>query len=70
VRERENKVATGDFAARRARRKLRRFFDSLPDILAGRELRDVARRCARKRTGGPSSVTMGAHVIKVGLSPL
>jgi hypothetical protein len=72
VRERENKVALGEFG-----RVLERgagfadFFDSLPDILAGRELRAVVNAIVEaKRNQRPVLVTMGAHVIKVGLSPL
>lgn len=47
------------------------FLKSLPDILAARTLRDTARRIAsahrRRKT---VLLGMGAHVIKVGLSPL
>ena len=47
------------------------FLNSLPDILAARTLRDTARRIAsahrRRKT---VLLGMGAHVIKVGLSPL
>ena len=44
---------------------------SLPDLLAARELREAARELARRRRSGGSIVLgMGAHPIKVGLSPL
>jgi len=44
---------------------------SLPDLLAARELREAAREIARRRrTGGTILLGMGAHPIKVGLSPL
>jgi len=47
------------------------FFNSLPDILAGKELREVVERIAdavlRKRT---VLLGMGAHPIKVGLNPI
>lgn len=48
-----------------------RFLDSLPNILAGRDLRNVihawADACRAKRT---VLIGMGAHVIKVGLNPV
>lgn len=72
VRERENKVATSEFA-----RVLERgatfsdFYDSLPDILAGRELRAVVDAIVQAKLNNRKVIiTMGAHVIKVGLSPL
>jgi hypothetical protein len=44
---------------------------SLPDLLAARELRESARELARRRrAGGTILLGMGAHPIKVGLSPL
>lgn len=44
---------------------------SLPDLLAARELREAARELARRRRSGGSIILgMGAHPIKVGLSPL
>jgi len=44
---------------------------SLPDVLAGRELREAARELAqRRRSGGSIVLGMGAHPVKVGLSPL
>ena len=45
--------------------------DSLPDILAARDLKEVAAAIAAARKAGrPVILGMGAHVIKVGLSPL
>lgn len=45
--------------------------DSLPDLLAARELRDAVRDLARRRrAGGTILLGMGAHPVKVGLSPL
>lgn len=72
VRERENKVEIGAFAKKLALgASFSDFFDSLPDILAGRELRAVVSAIvAAKRGGKRVLMTMGAHVIKVGLSPL
>lgn len=47
------------------------FLDSLPGILAGRDLRRLARRIVEaRRRGAPVAVAMGAHVIKCGLSPV
>lgn len=72
MRERENKVATGDFAKPLAPgSSFTQFFDSLPNILAGQELRNVVEAIVEaRRNGRPVIITMGAHVIKVGLSPL
>ncbi len=50
---------------------LREFLASLPDILAARDLRVVARLIAQRHRGGRLVILgMGAHPIKVGLSPL
>jgi hypothetical protein len=50
---------------------LRRFLRGLPDILAARDLRAVAQAIARRHRDGRLIVLgMGAHPIKVGLSPL
>lgn len=47
------------------------FLASLPDILAAHDLREVARQlAARHRAGNRIGLGMGAHPIKVGLSPL
>jgi Deoxyhypusine synthase len=44
---------------------------SLPDLLAARELREAAAEIARRRRAGATVILgMGAHPIKVGLSPL
>lgn len=48
-----------------------RFLDTLPNILAGATLREVARAIARAhRRGRPVIVGLGAHVTKVGLNPI
>lgn len=50
---------------------MRQFLDSLPNILAAHNLRDIARAVAtRHRAGKTVALGMGAHPIKVGLSPL
>lgn len=47
------------------------FWDGLPDVLAGRDLRALARAIAEaRRQGRPVIWMMGAHVVKVGLGPL
>lgn len=47
------------------------WIDGLPDILAARDLKAVAAAIAAARKAGrPVILGMGAHVIKVGLSPL
>lgn len=47
------------------------FIDSLPDIYAGTQFKDlVARIIASKVAGKPVAVALGAHVLKVGLAPL
>jgi hypothetical protein len=48
-----------------------RFYRALPDILAVKTLRAVARAIAQAhRRGRPVIVGIGAHVIKVGLTPI
>jgi len=47
------------------------FLQSLPDILAGSDLRAIVKRVAEAvRNGRPVLIGMGAHVIKVGLNPI
>jgi len=47
------------------------FLATIPPILAGEDIREVvAGISAAKHSGKPIILTMGAHVIKVGLSPL
>jgi len=47
------------------------FWHSLPNILAAKDLRELVQHILRARaTGKPIIVMMGAHVIKVGLSPV
>jgi deoxyhypusine synthase len=50
---------------------MRRFLDSLPDVLAARDLRDLASAVARANRGRrPFLIMSGAHAIKVGLGPV
>ena len=47
------------------------FLDSLPQVLAARDLRELARRIARAHRNGRTFLLMaGAHPIKTGLNPL
>jgi len=72
VRDRVSKVAVEDFAvAPEPGMSFARFLRGLPGILAARDLREVADRIVRASQGGKEVlVGMGAHVIKVGLSPV
>jgi deoxyhypusine synthase len=50
---------------------MREFLDALPNVLAARELRDLARAIADSRRGRRTFLLMmGAHPLKVGLGPL
>jgi hypothetical protein len=69
---RPSKVKAEEFARPpRPQASFADFLGSLPDILAARDLRQVVGhiREARRR-GRPVVLGMGAHVLKVGLSPL
>ncbi len=56
-------VSPGDSAAK--------FLESLPDVLAARALRDLARAIVKaRRARKPVVMAFGAHVIKCGLSPI
>ena len=47
------------------------FLDSLPEILGAKDLKAVARSIAAAKRGGKTVILgMGAHVIKVGLTPV
>jgi hypothetical protein len=70
--ERHSKVGCQDFGSPwRKGGGFREFVDRLPRILAGEALREVAEAWVRARTQGrPVLLGMGAHPIKVGLSPV
>ncbi len=72
LRRRRSKVATRALARPvEASASIRTFLDRLPHILAADELRSAARAIGDShRRGRPVVVGMGAHVIKVGLSPI
>ena len=65
-------VGRGDLATPiAAGASMRAFFDALPDVLAARDLLTLARDIARAhRAGRTVLLMMGAHPIKVGLTPI
>jgi hypothetical protein len=69
---RKCKVAISDFAKRgKKSASFRSFFESLPDILAGRSLTRLVDALAMAHKNKKMVIfMMGAHVIKCGLSPL
>lgn len=70
--DRESKVNIKDFCKTVDRDcSFEDFLLSLPDILAGKDLKEVAKIIAEaKKSSKKFILGMGAHVIKVGLSPL
>src|SRR5271155_2911894 len=69
---RQNKVNVSDFAKPPAANlSFTKFLDSLPAILAGNDLRDVAAAIHLAKRGGKAILWgLGGHVIKVGLGPV
>jgi hypothetical protein len=72
IRERKSKVTTGDFAkVARPGSTMKKFLAGLPNILAAKDLNDIASRVVRAhRDKKTVMLGMGGHVIKTGLSPL
>ncbi len=73
IRDRKSKVTPADFAVpfNAGRDSFAQFTRSLPGILAARDLRRIVEDIVgARRRGAPVILMMGAHVIKVGLSPL
>jgi hypothetical protein len=70
--QRESKVKISDFGkVANPSGSFETFLMSLPDILAAKDLREVAKTITHaKKAGKKFLLGMGAHVIKVGLSPL
>lgn len=70
--ERQSKVSTADFAKpARAGGSFRRFMDSLPSTLAAEDLRKAASAICEAAANEKTVILgMGAHPVKVGLSPL
>src|SRR5438552_300315 len=69
---RPSKITTADFAKPSPNdSSLREFLDGLPNILAARELRELARLIREaKQKGRAIIVGLGGHVIKTGLAPI
>lgn len=72
IQKRKNKVNKDLFAqVPRPHSAFVDFFDSLPNILKAKDLREVVRAIVKARKNKkPVMFLMGAHVIKCGLSPL
>lgn len=72
LKERQSKVSLDQLGKRYQRgSSVQAFLDGLPHILGGQDLRDIIEAIAAARKGGRTVLLgMGAHVIKVGLSPL
>ena len=72
LRERPSKVSESDFAsALQPGLSVRAYLASLPRILAARDLLELADRIAAAASEGREIIAgFGAHVIKVGLSPI
>ncbi len=71
IRTRANKVKLSDMATPLSASGAQRFFDSLPNQLKGADLRRFISLAQTARAKGlPFHWMMGAHVIKVGLSPI
>jgi hypothetical protein len=70
--ERHSKVSQADFGAPWQKGgSFKEFVARLPHILAGNSLREVAAAWVKaRRAGRPALLGMGAHPIKVGLSPV
>ena len=68
---RPSKAGIKAFGSRAPLAGARGFFDSLPDFLKASDLKEfIGRVLAARRRRRPFQVMMGAHVIKVGLSPV
>lgn len=72
LRSRKSKVKTSDFAhPASAGVSFRDFFNNLPDILAARDLKEISSTIIEAHNKKYLVATgLGAHVIKVGLSPV
>jgi hypothetical protein len=73
IKSRKSKVSPDEFGKRIDARKatFRQFVDSLPHILIADDLRNLVKDIVRSRKRKkPVILMMGAHVIKVGMSPI
>jgi len=69
--ERNHKVKAADLASMPAGKGFADFYDSLPDLLAAKNLKKAARAIARAASQRREVIlAMGAHPVKCGLSPL
>ncbi|MCX7990750.1 MAG: hypothetical protein N2999_01755 [Proteobacteria bacterium] len=69
--QRESKVNIKDFSKVGDIKSLDDFVSLIPHILAGKEIKEIARKVATvKEDKGKIILGMGAHLIKVGLSPI
>lgn len=69
--ERKSKVRIEDLARTPSENSLTAFLESLPNILAGKDLRELVAAIKRaKRLGKPIIWGFGGHVVKVGLGPV
>jgi len=72
AKKRKTKVNLGKFAKISSGKiSFKQFYNSLPDFLAAKSLREIVKAIkAARKNNKPVIFGMGAHVIKVGLSPL
>ena len=71
IKRRKNLVNIGQFGKPIEFKNFNKFIDSLPNILAANDLRNVIDNIARAHNKGRQVVlALGAHVIKCGLSPI
>jgi hypothetical protein len=72
IKDRNSKVTIDDFAeCPKAGGSMMDFLDSLPNILGAKDIKEIASRIIDTHmTGKTVAIGMGAHVIKVGLSPI
>ena len=72
IKKRKSLVSVRDFARPvLPGTSFKEFFHSLPDFLSAKDFKEVVRRILKAhRNGKPVILGMGAHPIKVGLSPL
>jgi len=72
IAQRKSKVEVDDFAsAHKPENSFAEFFESLPDILKGADLKRLVELVIQaKNKDKPVLVMMGAHVIKCGLNPI
>lgn len=68
---RESKVNIKDFSVAREFNSINDFINLFPNILAGKDIKEIARKIVdAKKNGKKVVIAMGAHLIKVGLSPI